>query len=252
MKKIFTLCAAMCTAMMVNAQVVTNLPGDVEKDALVVTDEQAQEGFELSTIAGLSVKACGATGWKSVPSDQDPYTVNGATYSKGYIQGNTNGMAGNLAHANGTSSHIQIVAEKDGVIWIGAKFGKNKQIWSAKCSAAYAEEELDYAVMTDLLTTYQGKYINVDGTYGADEAIAEADVYSALPLQIKAGEVNFFWVSGSKIMLTGFQWEEGATTAIANVAATSQNAAVYNLLGQRVAADTKGLVIINGKKVIRK
>jgi len=44
----------------------------------------------------------------------------------------------------------------------------------------------------------------------------------------------------------------GDPSSIANVAASAKDMVVYNLLGQRVAANTKGLVIINGKKVIRK
>lgn len=41
-------------------------------------------------------------------------------------------------------------------------------------------------------------------------------------------------------------------TAISNVAiTTTENAAIYNLAGQRVGANAKGLVIINGKKVIK-
>lgn len=41
-------------------------------------------------------------------------------------------------------------------------------------------------------------------------------------------------------------------TAISNVAiTTTENAVIYNLAGQRVGANAKGLVIINGKKVIK-
>lgn len=41
-------------------------------------------------------------------------------------------------------------------------------------------------------------------------------------------------------------------TALKSLSSEKSSSFVYNILGQRVAADTKGLVIINGKKVIRK
>lgn len=87
---------------------------------------------------------------------------------------------------------------------------------------------------------------------------------AAFPVYAEA-ETYYYFAVGSKVTCDGFVFIPGAktvanieisetqgTTSISNVAAASQNAAVYNLLGQRVAADTKGLVIINGKKVIRK
>jgi len=79
----------------------------------------------------------------------------------------------------------------------------------------------------------------------------------------KDGGTYYFNAIGSKVTCDGFVFIPGATsvatvnviagaTSIANVAASAKDMVVYNLLGQRVAANTKGLVIINGKKVIRK
>lgn len=46
---------------------------------------------------------------------------------------------------------------------------------------------------------------------------------------------------------------DAATTGISNIkAAASNNGAIYNIAGQRVANDYKGLVIKNGKKMIQK
>jgi hypothetical protein len=47
--------------------------------------------------------------------------------------------------------------------------------------------------------------------------------------------------------------DEGTTTAIDRIAAEKMvNGEVYNLQGQRVAQPTKGLYIVNGKKVVMK
>ena len=44
----------------------------------------------------------------------------------------------------------------------------------------------------------------------------------------------------------------GGTTAIENIQVQQANGVVYNLAGQQVANDFKGLVIKNGKKMIQK
>jgi hypothetical protein len=50
----------------------------------------------------------------------------------------------------------------------------------------------------------------------------------------------------------GYSLEDDGTTAINKVAADSEPDVYYNLKGQRVAAPTKGLYIINNKKVVIK
>jgi hypothetical protein len=50
----------------------------------------------------------------------------------------------------------------------------------------------------------------------------------------------------------GYSLEDDGTTAINKVAADSEADVYYNLKGQRVAAPTKGLYIINNKKVVIK
>ncbi len=56
----------------------------------------------------------------------------------------------------------------------------------------------------------------------------------------------------AKASTRGYSLEDDGTTAINRVAANRQKDVYYNLNGQRVAAPTKGLYIINNKKVIIK
>ena len=61
---------------------------------------------------------------------------------------------------------------------------------------------------------------------------------------IASGRVNMIWLD-----------ENGSTTAIETIetkAETVNNAAIYNVAGQKVSADYKGLVIKNGRKFIQK
>ena len=47
--------------------------------------------------------------------------------------------------------------------------------------------------------------------------------------------------------------QQGETTSIRNMTNTNvNNNVVYNMNGQRVGSDYKGLVIVNGKKIIKK
>lgn len=47
--------------------------------------------------------------------------------------------------------------------------------------------------------------------------------------------------------------QQGETNSIRNIANTNvNNNVVYNMNGQRVGSDYKGIVIVNGKKIIKK
>lgn len=50
----------------------------------------------------------------------------------------------------------------------------------------------------------------------------------------------------------GLVFDFGQTTGINTIATTSENAAAYNIAGQRVNTNAKGMVIVNGKKFINK
>lgn len=104
-----------------------------------------------------------------------------------------------------------------------------------------------------------------DENYGAnafsDEQKATLLGVAAFPVYQEAGTYYFFAV-GSKVTCDGFVFVPGATamatvdvkgsdSSISGVKANATKVA-YNILGQRVAVDAKGLVIIDGKKQINK
>lgn len=57
-----------------------------------------------------------------------------------------------------------------------------------------------------------------------------------------SGRLNVIWADG----------EDGEATAIQTVKTTTEDGVMYNLAGQKVDANYKGVVILNGKKMIRK
>lgn len=101
----------------------------------------------------------------------------------------------------------------------------------------------------------------LNGTYATTTAAAGANNYV---LQNNANGVNFYLVTGTPATVKPFRAYLTAptnaralsfdfnTTGVNHVKVNSENAEVYNLNGQRVAAPQKGLYIVNGKKVIVK
>ena len=104
----------------------------------------------------------------------------------------------------------------------------------------------------------------VDKTF-TDEDMEEADHY------VLSGGSSFVWVKDAGTLSAGKCWieliptsaaharrlsivHEGTTTGIstAKTAADTKDAAVYDLQGRRVMQPTKGLFIVNGKKVVIK
>lgn len=261
MKKQLLFVAAMFAAVCANAQGTWNCVGENDAlDAVVVAASETPTvmttPIQNATIALMD----GANAWtvKNTLADQ-PETFtgsNGVEYSKCYIQGGTNGMVGHLQHSLGVSAHIEFTPDVAGTVWIAAKYGANKPIWAAKVPAQVIEdEELDYAGLEDYQFTNWGGYIKDDGTVDntATGQVASADTYAALPYEVEPGNTYFFWVSGSKIMLCGITFEV-SSTGISNITTDTEsaNAPVYNLAGQRVSKDAKGILIQNGKKFINK
>ena len=104
----------------------------------------------------------------------------------------------------------------------------------------------------------------VDKTF-TDEDMQEADHY------VLSGGSSFVWVKDAGVLSAGKCWieliptsaaharrlsivHEGETTGISTVKTTvdTKDAAVYDLQGRRVMQPTKGLFIVNGKKVVIK
>ena len=89
--------------------------------------------------------------------------------------------------------------------------------------------------------------------------------YGTFSFNVEAGKSYKFWCDGSKLGFYGFNYVWGPdvepitelplndeTVGIATVNTAKQQGVYYNLQGVRVAQPTKGLYIINGKKVVVK
>lgn len=265
MKKSLLIVAAVFAAVGAKAQGTWfTVTEGMDKDNPTVVCEQGEAKVVAADViqnAKIVITDGGGT-WtnkSSYSADDNFEAVNGKTYPKTYIQGTTNGMGAfnedgsykiipGLVKDGATSAHIEITPSIAGTVYVVAKYGKNKNIWAAKVAEAELED-VDFADMSSYIYAYEGLFIKEDGTYGG-AAAAENDTYAALPLQVEPGYTYFFWVSGSKIMLCALDFVAGEAS-VKNLKADAQNGAAYNLAGQKVNENYKGVIVKNGKKYIK-
>ena len=266
MKKSLLFVAAMFMAVCANAQGQWNAVGaddvaQVKEDKTVISHGTVKsKAGEMTQVAQNEIQNAtvfitdGGADWEVMSKDDNTFESQGKTWSTNYIQGNTNGVDASLDKAGTTSAHVEFTPAVAGKVYVAAKYGCKKKIWTAKVPNSVIEaEELDFAAMGDYATDVWGQYITADGGLAAEQA-TDADVYAALAYDVEPGYTYFFWVSGSKIMLCGLAFDtNGDVNGISNVVApeADANAPIYNLAGQRVSSDFKGIAIQNGKKFVK-
>ena len=106
-------------------------------------------------------------------------------------------------------------------------------------------------------------YVNVSGTnychLDAEGGVAAdlklyPEVANVIEFGLSAGTWTFQKYSGTgNILISSIEITPVATDGIANIkSAKMTNSAIFNLAGQKVNANFRGMVIMNGKKVIKK
>ena len=85
------------------------------------------------------------------------------------------------------------------------------------------------------------------------ENIVTAKSNGTVTINAVAGGTYYVLAAGTRLGFYGFKFTAG-TTGISNINASeaANEGATFNLLGQKVASNAKGLVIKNGKKFINK
>jgi hypothetical protein len=97
-------------------------------------------------------------------------------------------------------------------------------------------------------------HISEDGTdmAGYEGIKVDEKYYGTYTFDVKAGSTYKVWCDGSKLGFYGFEFKEGSSAGINTVKTASENCVRYNLSGQKVAEGYKGVVIMNGRKMIQK
>lgn len=241
MKKFFTLIAAVAMAASVNAQtetvVIPALADGVETQAY--SGEKTLKTVNAQIVLG---------------ADGETFTVKSGKLAKdapyvSYIQGKNNakdaaGKGYSVANANlpTTGCYYVFSASKPGKVEIGIQLGATKPFFVCD-----AETGLNSVVKT--LVNKNGSTVSL----GDDQTVAEK-FYGTVNFNVEANKTYYVFCTGSKLAFYGYQFTPGTDTGISNINASeaANEGATFNLLGQKVASNAKGLVIKNGKKFINK
>lgn len=141
------------------------------------------------------------------------------------VGGSTNPTKGSLTPTDGT--YVKFVPTLAGTISVAYKLNKNK-------TQRFVEDGVEINTIAE--TTGSSQYL-------------------LTPFDVKANSTYYVFTDGSKMEFFGFIYTVGVKDGINNIATETEanaNAPIYNLAGQQVSKDFKGVCIQNGKKFINK
>ena len=229
MKKFNVLLVALIAAMSMQAQV-----WQLVDESLSVGDNFTDSWLQAGSFDGLTAYLRDGAGWTVKSTWTEEFTGKDCiNYAKSYIQGTTNGMPGSLFYEKTgyVSAHLQFMPTVPGVVYIAAKYGSTKPIWAAKVPNKVLETTgLEYADLTaylipgfseasnvdGVITMTKGMYISDNGA-ALQETMPSADTYAAVPLEVEPGYTYYYWVSGSRLMLSGLHFTQKVTTLRAKI-----------------------------------
>lgn len=249
MKKIFTLIAMAALAMSANAQGVVwamasapNEPGVISDDAIAST---------TITVTGQDATYQDGQGFRiQKPSAGDNNGIFFVTFQPAdadegvTVEWTANVAAGKSATLKNVSLNM-------------ARFGTD----GGTVTLSYQIDGADAEVLDESLIPARNNKSKEDDAKGEEEKYTAA--YSKRVRNVPAASSSIKLIAKFTGLATNKQigyaqvsLQTGAENPIANISSVSTNAqangVAYNLAGQKVADDFKGLVIVNGKKLIRK
>ena len=135
-----------------------------------------------------------------------------------------------------------VKASKAGTFDLALKIGDGKNFYI--CNAE------DGAALSN--TAIKGVTESGESTLGDDYLWDQSGEF-IVTFTAEANKNYYIFCTGSKLTFFGYTFTPaGEQTGISTVLAAQQKAVVYNLAGQKVDANYKGVVIANGKKMLQK
>ena len=234
MKKFFTLIAAVAMAASMNAQ----------GTYAVQKDDKVTAGDQISSVNNVTLTYCENAGTAfAVGKATDNWADADFT---AYVCGKNNGKLVSDAAPTGCVYKFETV--KAGSLTVGVQLNGSKgfHILDADfAEVAPASYNLPAAKDGDSQEFTQ----NDKG-----ENIVSAKSNGTVTFSVAEGGTYYVLAAGTKMGFYGFKYLTGTSTGISDIQApkSSKDGATFNLLGQKVANDAKGIVIKNGKKFINK
>ena len=228
MKKIFTLIATAVMAMSANAQQIAFTEDDV-----------AAKGT-------LNGKVFEAGSFKLTITDTDgKFELDKNAQYFGDAENQVKSAGGRLKSGGKSSSKNLITASipAAGTLKVWVRTGSNSAT-DRNLVITQGETELYNKVVQEA---------DAVKVKGLDESDPEKDtnVYPVIAVEVAAGDVVITYPVGS-MNFYGFEFVAEGATAIENVKIQTVDGVMYNLAGQKVGNDFKGIVIKDGKKMLQK
>lgn len=252
MKKIFTFMAAAAVAVSVNAQEIYWAVGDANPEAGQVIESVT--GIKAVLGGEKCVTSSGgdntALVWKDNKSGK--ITVEGCEFTHYSISGDNargeNFVAGTSARVYGGFAKFE--PSVDGDLWAVFYIPDNKNVIFSEVTAANTDGVNLLLNGTAEVYNNAGVKLEVSETGMPDQTYKKTLGY--IKCALKAGNDYYLSLDGSKLGFGGFVYKTAQGAAVEAINAIDENAPIYNAQGVRVNADAKGLLIQNGKKIIRK
>ena len=234
MKKFFTLIAAVAMAASMNAQ----------GTYAVQVGDNVKAGDQISSVDNITLTYMEnddvefAAGKKTTNWADADFTA--------YVCGVNNGKLVSGAEPTGCVYKFETV--KAGSVTVGVQLGGTKGFhildadFAEVAPASYNLPAAKDGASQEFTQNEKGENIIAEKSNGTVTfSVAEGGTYYVL-------------AAGTKMGFYGFKYVTGTSTGISDIQApkSSKDGATFNLLGQKVANDAKGIVIKNGKKFINK
>ena len=219
MRKIFTLIAMAAFAVTVSAQKIEftqkyeklNVPGTFEKDGFVLTVTDTDDSGKISV-----------DGNTAYFGTADNYVSFGFRLKTGGKSSSKNGLS--------------LTLPQDGTIKIYARTGKND---ATDRNVVLTQKETSAVLLNKVLLESEAVETVIDGDV--------KKVYPVLSASAKAGVVDITYPINS---INFYCFELVTSAGVSQILTPEVEGETYNLSGVKVADDTKGIVIKNGKKVV--
>ena len=234
MKKFFTLIAAVAIAASMNAQ----------GTYAVQEGDNVKAGDQISSVDNITLTYMEnddvefAAGKKTTNWADADFTA--------YVCGVNNGKLVSGAEPTGCVYKFETV--KAGSVTVGVQLGGTKGFHIL--NADFAEVA---PASYNLPAAKDGDSQEFTQNEKGENIIAEKS-NGTVTFSVAEGGTYYVFAAGSKMGFYGFKYVTGTSTGISDIQApkSSKDGATFNLLGQKVANDAKGIVIKNGKKFINK
>ena len=237
MKKFFTLIAAVAVAASMNAQ----------GTYAIQEGDKITPGMQITSVENATLTFMENSGATYIAGKKTENWI--VSDFKAYTNGQNNGKL--VKEAEPTGCVYKIETAKAGSVTVGIQLSPNKGLhilnseFEEVAPSGYNLPSAKDAASQTLTQNEKGENIIPENGTKSNGTVT---------FNVAAGGTYYILAAGTKLGFFGFEYTVGETTGITNAKTVSSamSSALYNLAGQQVNKDYKGVVVQNGKKFLNK